>query len=108
MLMTVIYGFLSVAKVGEAEVFADAGFDPAPLLSLRIYLALMLHRQVNRPVISEIRRLPEARRIQAICASEDANIFGALVARESVDVGDDLVFFSSLLDECLRAVADCF
>src|SRR5205814_7210071 len=53
-------------------------------------IALVLHRQINRPVITEICRLLEARRIQATLARENTNILGALVARQPIDVGDDL------------------
>ena len=66
----------------------------------------MLHRQINRPVITEICRLLEARRIQATLARENTNILGALVARQPIDVGDDLVFLSSGFDKFLRFVTD--
>ena len=61
----------------------------------------MLHRQINRPMIAEARRLLEARRIQALFAGENANILGALVARQAIDVGDDFIFFSARFDELL-------
>ena len=56
--------------------------------------------------MAEGRRLLEARRIQPSITGENANILGALVARQAIDVSDDFIFFSALFDKSVRAVAD--
>ena len=48
----------------------------------------------------------EARRIQPFITGENANILGALVARQAIDVSDDFIFFSALFDKSARVVAD--
>jgi hypothetical protein len=38
-------------------------------------------------------------------AGENANVFGALVARQAIDIGDDFILFAPRFDKRSRAAA---
>src|SRR5262249_35852947 len=69
-------------------------------------IAVMLYRKVCRPVIAQARGHLETRWLESALAGQDANIFHPFIARQTVDVRDDLVFFSSGFDECPSAITD--
>ena len=69
-------------------------------------IAIVLNRQIKCSVAAQVRNHFRARRLQPFLAGKDTNIFDTLIARQPVDVGDDLEFLSSLSDEITRAFAD--
>ena len=69
-------------------------------------IALMLYRQIKRPMIAHVRRHLEARWLQSLLTCEDTYVLHSLVAGESVDVRDDLVLFPAGVDKLSRSVAD--
>src|SRR5262249_10338160 len=67
-------------------------------------IALMLYRQIKRPMIAHVGGHLEARRLQSLLASGGTYVFHSLVAGQSIDVGGNLILLSPRADTFSRSL----